>query len=429
MKSPKLRPSKKLYPVSLGCPKNKSDFEKLLYLFQKRGYTFTLDPEEADILWVNTCAFIKPSVEEAIDHILDLASLKKGSQKLIVSGCLPARYSLETLRELLPEVDEFYGIEPFQFFTKEEPEDKVLTESPFYAYLKISEGCNHRCSYCTIPKIRGSYRSKPIESLLREARNLLEKGIKELILVGQDLTLYGRDLGLKDGLLYLLKELSLLPYEFRIRLLYLHPSHLEEGLLERILELPKVVPYLDIPIQHAHPNLLKAMKRPYSPEKILNLMEHVRKLNPMVSFRTSLIVGFPGEGDKEFAYLLEFLKLAKFEYLGVFPFYPEEGTPAEKLPGQIPMKERLRRKREVLRLQKEITKARLKERVGVEEELLVLGEDFKGRRFGIARLQAPEIDGLTYLLKGSHLPGSLVKVKITRSGVYDLWAVPWDFKG
>jgi len=423
--------SKKVYPVSLGCPKNKSDFEKLLFLLKERGYEFTLDPKEADLLWVNTCAFIRPAVEESLDHILELGELKKPHQKLIVSGCLSARYNQRELKSLLPEVDEFLGIEPFFHYAEAEPADKILSESPFYSYLKISEGCNHRCSYCTIPQIRGPFKSKPIDLLLKEAENLLKKGVKELILVGQDLTSFGKDLGRKEGPLFLLEKLSKLPFEFRIRLLYLHPLHLSTSLIQGILSLPKVLPYFEIPIQHAHPEVLRKMRRGYGPERVLRLLETIRGLNPLASIRTSIIVGFPGEDEEAFNFLLDFLKEASFDYLGVFPFYPEEETPAARLSGQIPHKVKKQRLSLVRRLQRKITKERLQRRVGSLEEVLVLGEDLRGRPYGLARLQAPEIDGLTYLLsKGQKpLPGELVKVKIQKSGLYDLWGSPLDFKG
>ncbi|MCS7150658.1 MAG: 30S ribosomal protein S12 methylthiotransferase RimO [Caldimicrobium sp.] len=431
MKSSKSKVSKKIYPVSLGCPKNKSDFEKLLYIFQQQGYEFTLNPEDAELLWVNTCAFIKPSIEEALEHIFELGSNKGKAQKLIVSGCLPARYGEPELKALLPEVDEFYGIESYRYFSKEEPVERVLTDNPFFAYLKISEGCNHRCSYCTIPKIRGPFRSKPMEQLLKEVENLLKIGVKEIILVGQDITSYGRDMNQRDALLRLLERISHLPYEFRIRLLYLHPLHIKEPFIENLLSIPKVVPYFDIPIQHAHPEILKRMKRGYSPEKVLSLISYIKRLNPSSSIRTSIIVGFPGEEEEEFSFLMEFLREAKFDYLGVFPFYPEEGTEAAAYQNQIPYRERQRRKREVLRQQKDITKVLLEGRIGQEEELLVLGEDLCGRPFGITKIQAPEIDGITYLKnrRNSLMPGDLIKVKIVKSGIYDLWAEPLALSG
>lgn len=415
----------KVYPVSLGCPKNKVDFEKLLYVLFKKNYKIVLFPEEADILWVNTCAFIRPAVEEAIEHILELGEKKRNGQKLIVSGCLTARYGKETLKKLLPEVDEFFGIEPFKEFVKKEPLERIFTESPFYGYLKISEGCNYKCSYCTIPKIRGPLRSRPEEELLKEAKALLEKGIKEIILVAQDITSYGKDRGEKEGLLKLIFKLSKLPYKFRIRLLYLHPANIEKKFIKEVLSNPKVVPYFDIPIQHAHPKILKKMRRPSNSEKIKELITYIREINPFSAIRTTVMVGFPGEGEKEFLYLYNFIKEVEFDHLGVFIFYPEEGTYAEKLFPKVPYKEKIKRKREIMKLQKEISKKRLKMRINYEEEVLILGEDLRGRLFGIAKIQAPEIDGITYLLlskdRKPFFPGDLVKVRIKKASFYDLW--------
>lgn len=419
----------KIFPVSLGCPKNRVDFEKTLALLKNEGYEVTLDPSLADVLWVNTCAFIKPAVQESIDTILELSDFKKDGAKLVVSGCLTARYGKEKLKELLPEVDEFLGIEPYKEIEKFEPKDRVFTESPFYAYLKISEGCAHRCSYCTIPKIRGPFRSKPLPQLVEEATYILKLGVKELILVGQDTTLYRRDLGERDGLLKLLYSLSDLPFEFRIRVLYLHPQHVDENLLLSMLSIPKVLPYFELPIQHAHPKILKAMNRAYSPEKILNLISSVRQANPRATFRSTVIVGFPGEGDEEFSFLLEFLKEAEFDYLGAFPFYPEEGTRAEKLKPRVPAKERMRRRKEVLMLQQAITKKRLEARVGTLDEVLILEEESPNKLKGLASFQAPEIDGLTLVklsrkAKETLLPGDLIKVRITKAKVYDVEVRP-----
>ncbi len=413
----------KIYPVSLGCPKNKADFEKLLFVLCEKGYEIVLFPETADILWINTCAFIRPAVEEAIEHILELGEQKRNGQKLIVSGCLTVRYGKETLKKLLPEVDEFLGIEPFKNFSPKEPVDRILTESPFYAYLKIAEGCNYRCSYCTIPKIRGFLRSRPEEELLKEAENLLQKGVKEIILVAQDITSYGREKGEKDALLRLISKLSELPFEFRIRLLYLHPANINKKFIKEVLSNPKVVPYFDIPIQHSHPEILKKMRRPADSEIIKELIFYIREINPFSAVRTTVMVGFPGEGEKEFLHLCDFIKEVEFDHLGAFIFYPEEGTPAEKLIPRVRYKEKIKRKKEILRLQKEVSKKRLNMRVGKEEEVLILGEDIRGRPFGVARIQAPEIDGITYILdkKETVYPGELVKVKVKKAGVYDLW--------
>lgn len=413
----------KIYPVSLGCPKNKVDFEKLLFVLTKKGAKLVLSPDEADLFWINTCAFIRPAIEETLEHIFELGSLKRNGQRLVVSGCLTARYGVERLRELLPEVDEFYGIEPYRYFSTVEPFKRVLTESPFFAYLKISEGCNKKCTYCTIPQIRGPLRSKPAELLIKEAQYLLERGVRELILVAQDVTSYGLDVGEKDGLLRLVERLSQLPYEFRIRILYLYPKKGIKRILKSLLSLPKVTPYFDLPIQHAHPKILKGMQRPVNLDEIAQTIEDIRKLTPEVAFRTTVMVGFPGEEEREFNYLREFLERVEFDYLGVFTFYPEEGTKAEALVPRVSYKEKVRRKREILRLQREITRKRLALRKGKEEEVLILGEDERNRLWGIARIQAPEIDGISIFTKASNdlLPGSLIKVRIEKTGTYDLY--------
>ena len=417
-----------IYPVSLGCAKNKADFEKLLWILNSRGYEIVLFPEEADILWINTCAFIRPAVEEALDHIFELGEIKKPHQKLIVSGCLTQRYGKEKLKQLLPEVDEFYGIEPYKCFSKKEPIERVFTESPFYAYVKIAEGCDYKCSYCTIPKIRGKYRSLPLEHILNEARYLLDKGVKELILVAQDIACYGKDLVPKIDIVALLKALNNIKGDFRIRLLYFNPNFFTKKFVEEILRLEKVLPYFEIPIQHADPMILKKMRRYFSVKDFLKTVEFLRKKSPLSCIRTTVMVGFPGEGEKEFNNLLSFLKEVEFDYLGAFIFYAEEGTEAEKFAPKVPYKEKIARKREVLKLQKEITKKRLSLRVGKEEEVLILGEDVRGRLFGISKIQAPEIDGITYVeaFKKRILPGELVKVKIKKSGVYDLWGKALD---
>ncbi|NPA39418.1 MAG: 30S ribosomal protein S12 methylthiotransferase RimO [Thermodesulfobacteria bacterium] len=415
----------KIYPVSLGCAKNKADFEKLLYVLISQGWEPVLTPEEADVIWINTCAFIRPAVEEAIDHIIELGSIKQPGQKLVVSGCLTARYGKEKLKTLLPEVDEFFSIEPFQYFSSSEPIKRILSENPFYAYLKIAEGCNKKCSYCTIPFIRGKLRSKPLDFLIKEARYLIELGVKELILVAQDTTSYGLDFGEKRGLLKLIKALDSLKGDFRIRLLYCYPSGLNKKLVKELLEVEKLVPYFDIPIQHSHPEVLKRMRRPANSERLKNLIDYIRDLKPETGIRTTVIVGFPGESEEEFEHLLNFLKTVEFDYLGAFIFYPEEGTLAEKLTPKVKYKEKVKRKRLLLKLQKEITKKRLAHRIGQEEEVLVLGSDIRGRTFGISRFQAPEIDGVTYITtKKEILPGELIKGKIVRSGTYDVWIRP-----
>ncbi|NPB09242.1 MAG: MiaB/RimO family radical SAM methylthiotransferase, partial [Thermodesulfobacteria bacterium] len=279
----------RVYPVSLGCPKNRVDTEKLLAELKARGAETVLDPAEADVLLVNTCAFIREAVEESLDVILELAEEKTPAQRLVVMGCLVSRYREELLAEL-PEVDLFLGIEAYRapeavlspparyLLRLEGPETprRILTESPFFAYLKVTEGCRHACSFCTIPRIRGPLRSLPAPLLLEEARALLEEGVKELILVGQDVSAYGLDHG-EPALVSLINELLNLEGLRWLRLLYLHPEGVRDELLELMAREPRICPYLDLPVQHASAKVLKAMRRPYDPERILRLLERLRK--------------------------------------------------------------------------------------------------------------------------------------------------------
>ncbi|OAG27624.1 30S ribosomal protein S12 methylthiotransferase RimO [Thermodesulfatator autotrophicus] len=424
----------KIYPVLLGCPKNRVDAEKFLAELRERGITVSLDPKEADILYVNTCAFIREAVEESLDVIFELAELKREGQRLVVGGCLVTRYREELLAEL-PEVDQFIGIEAYRLpeviFSQEryclrlegkETPRRLLTENPFYAYLKITEGCSHACSFCTIPRIRGPLRSVPEEIILKEAKSLVSQGVQEIILVGQDVTAYGKDQGL-PRLSYLLKHLAREVSPSWIRLLYLYPEGLSEEILKTIFTEKTICPYFDIPIQHASPEILKKMKRLTEPEKVLSLIEQIRKASKEAAIRTSIIVGFPGETEKDFDNLLAFLKEAQFDHLGAFIYSPEEGTLAAKMPGQISEKEKEARFHEVMKLQQEISKRRLAERLGDTTEVLIEGVDEEGRLVGHARFQAPEIDGVTFI-EGEATVGDIVPVKIIRTDVYDCFASP-----
>ncbi len=424
----------RIYPVSLGCPKNRVDTEKLLAALLSRGVEVVLDPSQADLLLVNTCAFVREAVEESIDTILELAEEKRPSQRLVVIGCLVSRYR-EALLSELPEVDLFLGIEAYRApeeilapksryrLRLEGPEipQRVLTESPFFAYLKITEGCRHACTFCTIPRIRGPLRSLPEESLLQEAEGLLKGGVKELILVGQDVSAYGLDRG-QRALVRLLKRLLELEGLSWLRLLYLHPEGIEEDLLDLLAREKRLCPYLDLPVQHASPSVLKAMRRPYRPEEILRLLEKIRAEVPQVAVRTSIIVGFPGETERDFLTLLDFLKAASFDHLGAFIYSPEEGTLAAKMPGQLSEEEKRARFEEVMLLQQEISAQRLRQRLGQETEVLIEGLDERGRLYGHARFQAPEVDGVTVIEKGEASPGDLVRVRLQEAGVYDLSA-------
>jgi len=431
-----LQRSLKVYAVTLGCPKNRTDTEKLLARLLDLGVEPVLSPEEADLLVVNTCAFIRPAVRESLDTILALAEAKGPGQRLVVIGCLPARFREEALASL-PEVDLFLGIEAYReaerlllpkrdlILRPEGPEttQRVLTESPFYAYLKVTEGCNHGCSFCTIPRIRGPLRSRPLEEILREAEGLLAQGVREIILVGQDVSAYGLDQG-QAALPELLQALlKVLPCGARLRLLYLHPEGISSKLIELLATEPALAPYLDLPVQHAHPDILRRMRRSYRAEDILRLVEELRRVRPGIGLRTSVIVGFPGEGKEEFATLLSFLSEARFDHLGAFIYWPEEGTPAARLKSRPSQREARRRRHRVLALQREISRENLRGRIGEEDLVLVTGYDQRGRPVGHAGFQAPEVDGHTVIVRGAPVePGDVVRVRFVRSFTYDLWA-------
>ncbi len=423
----------KIYPVSLGCPKNRTDTEKLLAALVKQGDQVVLDPAEADLLLVNTCAFIREAVEESIDVILELAEGKYPGQRLVVCGCLVTRYGEELLSEF-PEVDLFLGIEPYRrpdllrnqgqrrlYLKLEGPEfsGRLLTESPFYAYLKVAEGCSHACSFCLIPRLRGPLRSIPEELILAEARNLLAQGVQEIILVGQDVSAYGLDQE-KRRLGALIKRLVNLTELRWLRLLYLNPQGVTEELLDAMAESEKICPYFDLPVQHASPKVLKAMRRPYQPEEILGLIEMIRKRWSEAGIRTAVIVGFPGETEEDFDLLLEFIKEARFDHLGAFIFSPEEGTPAARMPDQVPEEIKQERFTRLMELQQDISRENLRARLGKETEVLVEGLDEEGRLYGHARFQAPEIDGVTFVSGENVSPGDIVRVRLIEADIYDL---------
>ncbi len=423
----------KIYPVSLGCPKNRTDTEKLLAALVKQGDQVVLDPAEADLLLVNTCAFIQEAVEESIDLILELAEGKRPGQRLVVCGCLVTRYR-EELLSALPEVDLFLGIEAYRkpellhdrglkrlYLKLRGPEftERLLTESPFYAYLKVAEGCSHACSFCLIPRLRGPLRSIPEELILAEARNLLAQGIQEIILVGQDVSAYGLDQG-KPRLGALIKRLVNLTELCWLRVLYLNPQGINQELLEAMAESEKICPYFDLPVQHASPKILKAMRRPYQPTEILNLIETIRKRWPEAGIRTAVIVGFPGETEKDFELLLEFVKEVRFDHLGAFIFSPEEGTPAARMPDQVPEEIKQERFVRLMELQQDISRENLKARLRKETEVLVEGLDEEGRLYGHARFQAPEIDGVTFISGEDVVPGDIIRVRLIEADIYDL---------
>src|SRR5712692_4286052 len=406
----------KIGMVSLGCPKNLVDSEVMLGLVAREGYELTSRAEEAEILIVNTCSVIEPAKRESINTILEMAEYKKSgsAKKLIVAGCLVERYRQDILREI-PEVDFVIGTNELERVLEacaprgnqrsaERPADpylyheftpRVLATPGYSAYIKIAEGCDHPCSFCVIPQMRGRFRSRRFESVVREAENLARQGVREIVLIGQDTTSFGEDLGLRDGLPTLLRELGKITELVWIRFLYCYPNRLNDALIEAVAETPKVAKYFDIPLQHASRSVLKAMLRGSSGEQFLHLAERIRAGIPQVALRTSMIVGFPGETEEDFKTMLDFVGAAEFDHLGVFVYSNEETSAAYPLPDQVPARVAQQRRRRLLRLQGKISRRKLKQRIGHYFPLLVEGVSretdllFQGR----LESQAPEIDG------------------------------------
>jgi len=430
--------------VSLGCPKNLVDSEVILGLLSKEGYLLTTDPLRAEVLVVNTCSFIEEATREAIETILQLSRLKKEGRcrLLIVSGCLPQRYG-EVLEKELPEVDLFVGTGAFQNLPKllsqkskrksflpkstflyNERTPRILSTPPFIAYLKIAEGCSNACSFCTVPKIRGRFRSRKLRSVLKEAQGLADQGVQELILIAQDTTAYGRDL--RDGthIEKLLKNLVKIEGFRWIRILYSYPKtdHFTDGFLELMAHENKICPYLDLPIQHIDDEILKRMGRRSKGAEIRGLLEKIRAFLPGVSLRSSLIVGFPGEKKSQFKTLMDFVEEVQFDHLGAFKYSPEEGTPASRLPHPIPEGVKKERLRTLMETQKKISLKKYQEMVGQKRVVLVEGPQHeRGALQGRLQTQAPEIDGSVFLY-GKAQPGDWVEARITEALPYDLVA-------
>ena len=437
----------KVHLLTLGCPKNLADSELMLGALAQSGFQVTLDPEDAQVLVVNTCAFIEAAKKESLDAIMEAAEIKKGGvgKRLVVAGCLSQRYGAE-LQEKLPEVDVFVGTGNFLELPDllrrtELPENKPVpypgaahllgrAESArvrpgefFTSYLKISEGCNHRCAFCIIPKIRGLHESRPMDDLVAEAKSLAASGVRELNLIAQDLTAYGRDLRPQASLAMLLRKLSAVDGIRWIRLLYCYPNFVTDELLDAIVSLPNVVKYVDIPLQHADDMVLRAMKRERSGASLRKLLDRIRSRVPNVTLRTSFIVGFPGEDDDAFERLVDFVRETEFERVGVFTYSQEENTAACSMPDQVPERVKRARRAELMEAQAKIALKKNQELIGREMEVLVEGPTpgratrMRGRTAG----QAPEIDGAVFL-KGEAEPGEFVRARIERALSYDLHA-------
>lgn len=440
----------KILFISLGCDKNLADSEEMLGLLTAGGHEITDDETQADAIVINTCCFIKDAKEESVETILEMAEFKKtGScHALIVTGCMAQRYQKEIIEEV-PEVDAVLGTTSYGDIVKaleeavagnhfEEFRDidylpdtgskRVLTTGGHFGYLKIAEGCDKHCTYCIIPKLRGKFRSVPMERLIAQAEDMAEQGVKELILVAQETTVYGKDLYGKKSLHILLKKLCEIRGIRWIRILYCYPEEIYDELIETIRDEKKICHYLDIPIQHASDRILKRMGRRTSKQELINIVGKLRKEIPDIVLRTTLITGFPGETEEDHEELKEFVDEMEFDRLGVFTYSPEENTPAAEMADQVPEEVKEERRDELMELQQEISYDRGQDRIG--QELLVMIEGkvadesaYIGRTYG----DAPKVDGYIFVQTGELLmTGDFAKVRVTGALEYDLIGVLSD---
>lgn len=439
----------KIFLLSLGCPRNLVDSEVLMGILKARGFVITEDLNQAGIFIVNTCAFIEKAKQESIDAILELVSLKnerKGSRnktqkKLIVTGCLPQRYANE-LKDGIPEIDGIFGSADFikipDFIKKlfigkqrritatprflySHKDKRAFITPAHYAYAKIQEGCINNCSYCVIPKLRGPYRSRSLHSILEEIRHMRDSGVKEINLIGQDTTSYGVDRYGTMRIARLLRDASGIMKGKWVRLLYTHPAHFSDELIDVIGYERPICRYVDFPIQHINDRILKNMNRGVSRRGIIAMINKIRKRIPGCAIRTSVIVGFPGETEKQFKELLSFIKDIKFERLGAFTYSREEGTKAYNYPGQLPLEEKERRYNIILSTQQEISKEFNSKMLGKALEVIIDEKRGDNTYCGRTEMDAPEVDGMCYVKSKRHLkPGYLVNVRITDTTEYDL---------
>ena len=434
----------KIIFISLGCDKNLVDTEMMLGMLSEKGYTFTDDEDKADIAVVNTCCFINDAKQESIDCLIALGEKRKNGRLkgLIATGCLAQRYAGE-IRDEIPEVDAIVGTNAFDQIVdaiertanEERPDflrdiqktpvfgkKRILTTGGHYAYLKIAEGCDKHCTYCIIPKVRGNYRSVPMEVLQKEARELVDAGVKELILVAQETTIYGVDLYGEKKLPMLLQQLCAIDGLYWIRILYCYPEEITEELIEVIKKEKKICHYLDIPIQHAEDGVLKRMGRRTTNKDLRAIIGRLREEIPDICLRTTLITGFPKETEEDHEILMEFVDEMEFDRLGVFPYSAEENTPAAEFPGQIDEKVKQRRQGEIMELQQEIAFDKASDMIGRELYVMIEGkvadeDTYAGRTYK----DAPGVDGLIFVNTEEELmSGDFVKVKITASYEYDL---------
>ena len=434
----------KILFISLGCDKNLVDTEVMLGMLASRGYEMTNDEQEADIIVINTCCFIHDAKEESIQNILDMAEYKKnGSAKaLIVTGCMAERYRQEILDEI-PEVDEVLGTTAYDRILDAVdaalagqhevmtanldalplPETKrLVTTGGHFAYLKIAEGCDKHCTYCIIPKIRGNFRSVPMERLLKEAQDLAEQGVKELILVAQETTLYGKDLYGEKSLPKLLRELCKISGIRWIRILYCYPEEITDELIQVMKEEPKICHYLDLPIQHANDTILKRMGRRTSKQELIDIVQKLRKEIPDICLRTTLITGFPGETQDQHEEVMEFIDTLEFDRLGAFTYSPEEDTPAATFEDQIDEAVKEDRQADIMELQQEIAFDKAEDMIGREVLVMIEGKVADENAYvGRTYRDAPNVDGLIFINTDVELiSGDFAKVKVTGALDYDL---------
>ncbi len=416
--------------ISLGCSKNLVDSEVLLAKLKSAGAELTPNMEEADCLIINTCGFIEDAKRESIDTILEAIDTGK---RVLVMGCLVERYRRELEKEL-PEVEAFFGTQSWdqilkhlQLKPKYSTSHRLLTTPKSYAYLKIAEGCNRLCSFCAIPKIRGRHTSRPVEELVLEAKDLAERGVKEINIISQDTTYYGKDLYKEFKLIDLLRELEKIEGIEWIRLLYLYPTEVSDELISYMKNSQKVVPYFDMPIQHISTSVLKSMRRGYDESFIRNLVEKIKRELPHAVLRTTLIVGYPTESEEDFKKLRDFISEGHFHWLGVFTYSPEEDTHAYPLGDPIPKEEKEARREELMLIQREVTSKKNRELVGKRLKVLIDGysEEFFFVPKGRAYFQAPEVDGVIYVETEDRTlhSGDLVEVEITQATDYDLGGI------
>ena len=419
--------------ISLGCAKNQVDTQTMMGYLRSAGYTFTGEPSEADILIVNTCGFITSAKEESIDAIFEMAQYKQVGRcrLLVVTGCLSERYRKE-LTEEMPEVDLFLGVHEYEKLPRliadklnlpcspiEKPE-RLLVTPPYRAYLRIGDGCNNRCAYCAIPLIRGDLQSTPMEQLVDEAKALADMGVTELSVIAQDTSGYGKDLYGEPRLIPLLRELNRVDGLRWVRLLYTYPDTVTPALLDTLAEGEKLVPYLDMPLQHCNDAILKRMHRRGSKAHIQSVLDHIRKNYPDFTLRTTMMVGFPGETDAQFEELMQFLRDYPFDRVGAFAFSPEEGTAAEAMPDQIADEVKEARLAALMEQQQAISKERNERWIGRELTMLVEETGMDGT-YGRTIREAPDADGTVCVAPSyRHEPGQYLKIRLTGADPYDM---------